>query len=69
MGRYIVLRGEPGLPPGWMPEYLEGLWITPPPAGPPLAEVQAGTATAYATDRFETRDDGAEAQVYEVRRG
>jgi hypothetical protein len=67
--RYAVLRPGPGLPAGFLPPRLDGLWMD-------LDQVQdmavpvPGTtslAVAVATGRFERRDDGATARVYEFR--
>lgn len=62
--RYIVIRAHPDLPPGFLPPDMEGKWFD-------LNWLpntnQLGTAVAVVTDRFERRDDGATARVYEVR--
>lgn len=69
---YVVIRPAADLPDGFLPDEMNGKWLdrsqlpTEPgdghaaPAGP-------GGATAVATGRFETREDGAVAEVFEVR--
>ncbi|WP_433067397.1 hypothetical protein [Dactylosporangium sp. CS-033363] len=76
---FVVLRPAPDLPAGFLPEKLDGQWFNlvdlvyeayRDPDGPSDTEgVQFGPAgaRAYPTGRYETRDDGAEAEVYEVR--
>jgi hypothetical protein len=64
---YVVVRAAPDLPDGFLPDHLEGRWydLAEMPAaypGGPLAH-----AVAVPVDRFEVRDDGAVAQVWEVR--
>jgi hypothetical protein len=64
--RYIVLRPAPGLPPGWMPDHLDGMWYEPDKDwwdGPSTVD---GDAKGRATGRYERRDDGYLAEVYEV---
>jgi hypothetical protein len=64
----IVLRAYPGAPPGFMPPGYEGRWFDR--ASMPVHRVAAvaatGTAAARPTGRFEVRDDGAVAEVWEV---
>lgn len=66
----IVLRSHPAHP-GCLPPEQEGLWIKPPPAGPPLAEGAAGAVgepvLVGGLPLTETREDGVTAQVYYVR--
>lgn len=72
--RYGVIRPAADLPPGALPAKWDGLWIE---LGPTTVGIRAeeweGTfadhGTATATDRFETREDGAVARVFEVRPG
>lgn len=68
---YIVLRPAFDLPDGFMPRGLDGVWFDQRQLehGPPLTHMQVGAATAHATQRYEVREDGARAQVFEVRRG
>lgn len=75
---YVVVRLAPDLPPGFAPPGIDGRWydrgafpvVTDPDAQRKAAE-RAGfaisEAVVVATDRFEVRDDGAVAQVYEMR--
>lgn len=70
---YLVVRAHPDLPDGFLPPDWEGRWIERSriPMGPsvdrPLAPGE-GRGVATAIDRYEIRDDdGAVAQVYEVR--
>ena len=68
---HIVLRAGPGLPDGFMPPDMDGRWYDR--ASFPIrgsAEQphlrQAGSpAVAVPTGRFEIRDDGAVAEVWE----
>lgn len=66
--RYIVVRAHPDLPAGFLPPEQEGRWY-----GEELLPVidgefsWGGGAVAVRTDRFERRDDGMTARVYEVR--
>ena len=62
--RYAVVRPGPGLPSGFLPDDLNGRWfdLDSLPSWP-----EDGSAVAVATDRFERREDGATARVYEVR--
>lgn len=61
--RYIVVRPGPGLPAGYLPPGLDGTWFEPP--GEPYVEHDGG-AVAVASGRYEVRDDGELAEVYEV---
>lgn len=68
--RYIVVRAHPDLPPGFLPPEQEGRWY-----GEELLPLLdgddefawGGGAVAVRTDRFERRDDGVTARVFEVR--
>lgn len=64
MADYVVIRAAADLPDGFLPERLNGRWFD-------LAEVRqgfgVGDAVAVPSGRFETRDDGAVAEVWEVR--
>ena len=64
-----VFRAAPDLPPDYLPEHLDGQWTVLPggPYAPEFAH-REGNATAHATGRYEQREDGALAEVYEVRR-
>ncbi len=71
--RYVVIRAAADLPDGFLPPDIEGRWYDldelPPasPQGDNDAAMVLGEGVAVATDRFERRDDGATARVYEVR--
>jgi hypothetical protein len=66
---YVVIRPAPGLPDGFVPPHWDGRWIDratlpqiyAPPGG------QWSSATAVPTGHFEVREDGAVAEVFEVR--
>lgn len=64
---FVVIRPAPGLPPGFFPPELDGKWFDresfPTRVGPPVEHA----VTPVPTGRFEYRDDGAVAEVYEVR--
>ena len=72
---YIVVRAAPGLPEGFVPAHLEGRWYDR--SQIPLGAVNVGafeaaggtvgTAIAEPSGRFEVRDDGAVAEVWEIR--
>lgn len=64
--RYVVIRAHPDLPGDFLPPEWEGKWLDADQITPGY-EVQVFGAVAVATDRFERRDDGATARVYEVR--
>lgn len=69
---YVVIRPGPGLPDGFLPPHYDGRWIdmTHVPKGPPAGTGTAmglGEAVAVPTGQFEVRDDGAIAEIYEVR--
>lgn len=64
--RYIVVRAHPDLPEGFLPPDMEGRWYDRD-SIPEGVDWSMGGAVAVATDRFERRDDGATARVYEVR--
>lgn len=76
MSDYVVIRPGLGLPDGFLPPHLDGKWFDK--ADVPLGRaaprgtyvaggVSASEAVAVPTGRFEVRDDGAVAEVYEVR--
>jgi hypothetical protein len=72
--RYVVWRVQPGLPPGWMPEGLEGRWepreVVERLALLPYddtARTLGPVAVARPVDRYEVREDGEVAQVWIVR--
>lgn len=69
---YIVIRFEEGYPEEWKPPGYDGRWIERrgvPVFPPRWPEGSTHTeATAFATGRYETNDDGLRAEVYEVRR-
>lgn len=68
MNDHIVLRHGPDVPDEYRAEHLEGRWYD-------LGTVRVGLqgitpnslAVAEPTGRFEMRDDGAVAEVYEIR--
>jgi len=62
--RYIVFRAAPGLPHGFMPPHLDGQWIDRP--ADSAYSSSPGTARAIPTGRYERREDGLLAEVYEV---
>ena len=67
--RYIVLRAAPGMPPGWMPDRLDGMWYERSRlvgSYGSLHDIASGSAKGRATGRYECRDDGYLAEVYEV---
>ena len=64
---YIVVRAAPDLPPGFLSPGMDGKWFD-------RSMIPEGVGTygwrdsvAIATGRFEVRDDGAVAEVFEVR--
>ena len=61
---YIVLRAAPDMPPGFLREDMDGRWYD-------LATMKRGTSetgvSARPTDRYEEREDGVRAQIWEVR--
>lgn len=63
---YIVIRAAADLPAGFLPPEMEGKWFD-------RAELRAekwdgpAEAVAVPATRFETREDGKVAEVYEVR--
>jgi hypothetical protein len=66
---YIVIRPAAGLPEGFLPRHWDGLWLDRAQIGialPNLAFETASTAVAGATGRFEVREDGVVAEVFEV---
>lgn len=64
---YVVLRIAPDLPRGFIPARFDGLWLSRPAHHARLTRLVDG-AVAVPTGRFEVRDDGAVAEVYEFRR-
>jgi hypothetical protein len=70
---YIVVRPAPDLPPGFLPDRENGRWYDR--ADMPQVDTESsldailryGGGVAVATGRFESRYDGAVAEVYEVR--
>lgn len=65
----VVLRPSADLPEGFLPDHMNGEWLDRSllPFGPTTMEPDKTGAVAVPTGRFETRDDGAVAEVYEVR--
>jgi len=75
---YVVVRRGPDMPDEWlMPDGLEGRWFDraemkppPPPGWADEFRRRGGvvsTAAAVPTGRFEVREDGAVAEVWEIR--
>lgn len=61
---YVVVRPAPDLPAGFLPPDMDGKWYD----RATLPDGAAmGTAVAVASGRFEYREDGAVAEVFEVR--
>jgi hypothetical protein len=61
---YVVIRPAADLPSGSLPQDLDGKWFD----RSQLQESRLfGEAVAVPSGRFEVRDDGAVAEVYEVR--
>lgn len=71
---YVVIRPAPDLPPGFLPSRLDGKWLDRSQLQPmpgehgDAAAAGFGEGVAVPTGRFERREDGAVAEVYEVRR-
>lgn len=75
---YVVVRRGPDIPDEWvLPDGLEGRWFdratmpvrSPSADGARRTGVSIGTAQAVPTGRFEYRDDGAVAEVWEIQPG
>lgn len=69
---HVVLRAHPDLPVGFLPESAEGLWIDKSTLAPGPLPVRGtyrigSEAVAVPIGEFEYRDDGAVAEIYEVR--
>lgn len=66
---YVVIRPAPGLPNGFLPPHWDGRWIdrATVPECYASPDPSMSTATAVPTGRFEVRDDGVVAEVFEVR--
>lgn len=64
---YIVVRPAPDLPPSFLPPGLDGKWVDRTMLPEDASPYRWGDAVAVATGRFEARDDGAVAEVFEVR--
>lgn len=64
----VVVRPGPGLPAGVLPRHLDGRWfdLTRVPLADAAGGHQHSALTAVPSGRFEVRDDGAVAEVYEV---
>jgi len=70
MSNYIVVRPAPDLPEGFLPKELNGKWfdVDDVPRIPPLGtNNKVSEAVAVPTGKFEVREDGAVAEIYEVR--
>jgi hypothetical protein len=72
MPDYVVIRAAADLPAGFMPADLNGKWFDRSTL-PSWVRVDGATrnvdggAVAVPTERFEVRDDGAVAEVFEFR--
>lgn len=66
MADYVVVRAHSDLPEGFLPPELEGRWFDLEDIPKSLVPQDSG-AVAVPVSRFEQRDDGVVAQVYEVR--
>ena len=68
--RYVVWRRRPDLPAREMPRQLDGRWDLmtdiPPQTTRPRGWEAHASATAVRTDRYEVREDGEVARVYEL---
>lgn len=66
---WVVLRAAADLPPGALPAALDGVWIDKPRAMIDLdsSDTPRPFAVFLPTGRFEVRDDGAVAEVFEMR--
>lgn len=64
---YIVVRPASDLPAGFLPDYWDGRWIDLEDLHRRRPAIDVGEAVAIPTGRFEVRDDGAVAEIYEVR--
>lgn len=64
---YIVVRPARDLPPGFLPPHMDGRWFDRTMLPESGALHGPGDAVAVATGRFEVRDDGAVAEVFEMR--
>lgn len=67
MPDFIVIRPAPDLPPGFLPPHLDGRWFDTTEVPLSYAEPGSGCAVAVPAGRFEVREDGAVAEVWEVR--
>jgi hypothetical protein len=63
--RYIVLRAAPGMPLGWMSDQFDGMWYDRDKDRSYHPQTGAA-AVGRPTGRYERRDDGYLAEVYEV---
>lgn len=68
--KWIVVRGDADMPPGFMPPGLDGRWQERAriPDYPPIFKGPHSTVTAHPTGRVEIREDGAVAEVYAMLR-
>lgn len=69
---HVVLRHGPDIPEEYWARHLEGRWydISAAPVGKTnaaMADPNVGAAIAEPTGRLEVRDDGAVAEVWEIR--
>lgn len=62
---YVVIRAAADLPPGFLPESLDGKWFDR--SDLPMSDGSMPAGVAVPSGRFETREDGAVAEVWEVR--
>lgn len=64
---FMVVRAAEDLPPGFLPAAIEGTWYDTTLLPEGVGKFEMGDGIAVPTGRFEIRDDGAVAEVYEVR--
>lgn len=65
MDDFIVIRAGPGLSEGFLPKDLDGRWYNLRDVPQAYKEQESG-GVAVPTGKFEVRDDGAIAEVWEI---
>jgi hypothetical protein len=63
----VVIRAAADLPAGFLPSQMEGRWYDVTGWRPCRGPIGIGSAVAVPLGRFEVSEDGAVAEVYEVR--
>jgi hypothetical protein len=63
---HVVIRAASDLPPGFLPAALNGKWLDRAQLSEESNVHHWGSAVAVATGRFEVREDGAVAEVFEM---